>query len=248
MWDRIIKNGILVTGTNSENADIYIKDGKIAKVAPASRDAAEDAREVIDASGKYVLPGLIDTHVHSRDGRIGAHHKEDFSYSTAAAAAGGITTIFEMPNCNPTIYSEENLNSLVEIVEPKALVDFGVWGLCLGDLNKDEIPKLDKGGVIGYKFFWGYAIDSNEYQLIYNYEPGMEGVIPPLDNGEVMKTFSKETVGSEAYNKVYSTLSVFRDNVELEYVYCIKQIVCNNRFNSCIDRGLTISFSIPDHP
>ncbi len=189
MWDRIIKNGILVTGTNSENADIYIKDGKIAKVAPASRDAAEDAREVIDASGKYVLPGLIDTHVHSRDGRIGAHHKEDFSYSTAAAAAGGITTIFEMPNCNPTIYSEENLNSLVEIVEPKALVDFGVWGLCLGDLNKDEIPKLDKGGVIGYKFFWGYAIDSNEYQLIYNYEPGMEGVIPPLDNGEVMKIF-----------------------------------------------------------
>lgn len=197
MWDHIIKNGILVTGEGSEKADIYVKDQKIAKVVKrgdsegASLAEALDAEtlEITDAQGKYVLPGLIDTHVHSRDGRIGAHHKEDFSFSTKAAAAGGITTIFEMPNCNPTIYSEENLRSLVEIVEPKAHVDFGVWGLCLGDLNKEEIPKLDKAGVIGYKFFWGYAIDSKAYQLIYNYEPGMEGVIPPLDNGEVMKIF-----------------------------------------------------------
>ena len=53
----------------------------------------------------------------------------------------------------------------------------------------DELAALDKAGVVGFKFFWGYAIDSKTYQLIYNYKEGMENVIPPLDVGEVYKIF-----------------------------------------------------------
>lgn len=187
MWDHVVKNGILVLPEGTERADVYIRDGIIQAIS--SDPLPGEAKEVTDASGKYVFPGFIDSHVHSRDGRIGAHHKEDFSYSTKAASCGGITTIFEMPNCNPTIYSEDNLNDLISIVEPKAYTDFGVWGICLGDLNNEELTKLYKAGVIAFKFFWGYAIDSKAFQLIYNYEPGMEGVIPPLDNGEVYKIF-----------------------------------------------------------
>ena len=115
--------------------------------------------------------------------------KKIFFHSSMAGAAGGITTILEMPNCNPAVYSVDTLNSLVECITPKAHVDFGAWGLCLGNLNMDQIIPLSEAGVIGFKFFWGYAIDSKTYQLIYNYEEGMENIIPPLDDGEIYKIF-----------------------------------------------------------
>lgn len=87
------------------------------------------------------------------------------------------------------IYCVETLNQLVECLTPKAHVDFGVWGLCLGNLNMDQIIPLSEAGVVGFKFFWGYAIDNQTYQLIYNYEEGMKDVIPPLDDGEIYKIF-----------------------------------------------------------
>ena len=187
MWDHIIKNGIVVTGSESQKANIYVKDGKIAAIT--ADELPGEAKEITDAAGRYVLPGFIDTHVHSRDGRNGAHYKEDFYHSSMAGACGGITTIYEMPNCNPAIYNVDKMNDLVEVITPKAFVDFGVWGLCLGPLNNNELAAMNKAGVVGFKFFWGYAIDSKTYQLIYNYKEGMENVIPPLDLGEVYKIF-----------------------------------------------------------
>lgn len=188
-FDRAIKNGRIVTEHESYIGDIYIKDGRIAAIAKTPSDYP--ANDVIDASGLTVFPGFIDTHVHSRDGRLGAHHKEDFFHSTAAAAASGFTTIFEMPNCNPSIYNADRLHELVECVTPKAHTDFCVWGLCLGDMNADEINGLVEAGVCGLKFFWGYAIDSKSYQLIYNYKNGMDGVIPPADRGEILRMFDR---------------------------------------------------------
>ena len=187
MWDHIIKNGIVVTGSESQKANIYVKDGKIAAIT--ADELPGEAKEVTDAAGRYVLPGFIDTHVHSRDGRNGAHYKEDFYHSSMAGACGGITTIYEMPNCNPAVYNVDKMNDLIEVITPKAFVDFGVWGLCLGPLNNHELAAMNKAGVVGFKFFWGYAIDSKAYQLIYNYKEGMENVIPPLDLGEVYKIF-----------------------------------------------------------
>lgn len=186
-WDHIIKNGTLVTSSETYPANIYVKDGKIAAIT--SEELPGEAREVTDAQGKYVLPGFIDTHAHSRDGRKGAHEKEDFFHSSMAGAVGGVTTIYEMPNCNPAVYNVDMLKDLVEVITPKAHVDFGVWGLCLGDLNNHEIQSLKEAGVVGFKFFWGYAIDSKSYQLIYNYQEGMENVIPPLDLGQIYKIF-----------------------------------------------------------
>ncbi len=186
-WDHIIKNGTIVDTKESFKANIYIKDGKIVSVS--SEELEGDAIEVTDAKGLYVLPGLMDTHVHSRDG--GATHKEDFFHSTQAAAAGGLTTIFEMPNAIPAINSVENLNKQLENLLPKAHVDFAMWGLCLGDLNKDEIKKLDEAGVVAFKFFWGYAINSKTYGLVYNYTPGDTDVIPPLKDGEVYEIFKE---------------------------------------------------------
>lgn len=186
-WDHIVKGGTIVTSKEEYRADIYIKDGKIAAISDEELEG--ESKEITDATGRYVFSGFIDTHSHSRDGFDGPHHKEDFFHSSMAGAVGGITTIYEMPNCNPAIYKTENLDKLIECITPKAHTDFAVWGLSLGDLNLHELAALDKAGVVGFKYFWGYAIDSKTYQLIYNYKEGMENVIPPHGNGEIYKIF-----------------------------------------------------------
>lgn len=214
-WDHVIKNGTVVTPHESQRANIYIKDQKIAAIT--AEELPGDALEVTDATGKYILPGFIDTHSHSRDGRNGAHHKEDFFHSSMAGAVGGVTTIYEMPNCIPAVYNVDMLHDLVEVITPKAHVDFGVWGLCLGDLNNDEIAKLAEAGVVGFKFFWGYAIDSKTYSLIYNYKEGMENVIAPLDVGQIYKIFREvaktgKMVGIHAEN--FDIIKLLTDEVK----------------------------------
>jgi allantoinase len=187
IWDHVIKNGYIYNGTDFIKGNLYINDGKIAAIS--ENELEGEAKKTTDANEKYVLPGFIDTHVHSRD--PGATYKEDFYHSTQAAAAGGVTTVFEMPNTNPPINNVENLYKQKDNLTPKAHVDFGIWGICLGDLNRNEISPLHEAGVIGFKFFWGYAINSETFQLAYNYKEGDEGVIPPLPDGEVYDIFKE---------------------------------------------------------
>lgn len=203
-WDHVIQNGEIITATSQYYADIYIKDGKIAAIT--KEKLAGEAKEITDATGLQVLPGLIDTHVHSRDG--GATYKEDFFHSTQAAAAGGITTIFEMPNTNPTINNVENFEKQVKNLQSKAHVNFGIWGICLGDINKKDLMSLSEAGVIGFKYFWGYAVNKNTFQLVYNYADDMEDVFPPCDDGEVFAMF-------EEVAKTGQTFAIHAENSEL---------------------------------
>jgi allantoinase len=178
---------MLVGAKESFPAHLYIKDGKIAAI---SRDPLPgDAGQVTDARGKYVLPGLIDTHVHSRDGLSAARYKEDFFHSTMAAACGGLTTVFEMPNTSPAIHNARILEESAQYLAQKAHVDFALWGLALGNINIHELEAMAAAGAVAFKFFWGYAIDSNTYQLIYNYDPQMKEIIPPLLDGEIYDMF-----------------------------------------------------------
>lgn len=207
-WDHIIRNGTIVNSKDMYQANIYIKDGKIATVT--SEELEGDALEATDATGLYVLPGLMDVHVHSRD--QGATHKEDFYHSTQAAAAGGITTVFEMPNTNPPVNNVANMKKQIENLEPKAHVDFALWAICLGQLNLEDIEALSEEGVIAFKFFWGYAIDSKTFQLIYNYDPNMKDVISPLKDGEVYEIFKK-------VSETGKVLSIHAENHDLiEYL------------------------------
>ena len=187
VWDHVVRGGTVVTPEKSGKADVYILGGKIAAVS--EKPLPGEAREVTDATGKHVLPGFVDTHVHSRDGAAGEGKKEDFGHSSLAALCGGVTTLCEMPNCCPPVSSAEKLRSLVACIEPKAYCDFGVWGLCLGELNNRELAPLAEAGVVGFKYFWGYAVNAKTYQLIYNYRGGMEDVIPPLGDGEIFRIF-----------------------------------------------------------
>lgn len=202
-YDHIVINGTIVNSDGEYKGNVHIKDGKIDAI---SDEVLGEAEKVTDASNQYVLPGLMDTHVHSRDG--GATYKEDFIHSTRAAAAGGITTLFEMPNTNPPVNNIENFNKQLQNLSSKASINFGLWGICLGDLNLKDIEALNQAGVIGFKYFWGYAVNKDNYQLIYNYDKSMKNVIPPCDDGEVYRMF-------EEVSKTGKKFAVHAENSDL---------------------------------
>ena len=132
------------------DASVAIKDGVI--VAVGDDDAMPAARETLDASGLHVLPGAIDVHVHFRD--PGYPHKEDFESGTAAAAFGGVTTVFDMPNTIPPTGTADVLAAKHRIASSKAHVDYGLYGL-LGEDTIEHVPALIEGGVIGFKLYMG---------------------------------------------------------------------------------------------
>jgi dihydroorotase len=109
------------------------------------------ARETFDATGLHLLPGAIDVHVHFRE--PGYTHKEDWQTGTAAAAMGGVTTVFEMPNVDPPTATLEAL-ALKQEAAKKAHVDYGLYGLLAED-NIDQLEALIDGGVAGFKCFMG---------------------------------------------------------------------------------------------
>src|SRR5215204_2246075 len=103
--DLIIRGGRIVSPDSVIDASVAIRDGKI--LAVGADTAMPAAHETVDVGGLHVLPGAIDVHVHFRD--PGYTHKEDFASGTAAAAFGGVTTVFDMPNTIPPTGSAEAL-------------------------------------------------------------------------------------------------------------------------------------------
>lgn len=97
MMDLAVINGLVFIEGGFRKADVGIKDGKFALIAEPG--CLPEAERTIDAGGKYVLPGGIDTHVHYRD--PGHWERETFEVGTRAAAAGGCTTFFEHPISMP---------------------------------------------------------------------------------------------------------------------------------------------------
>lgn len=146
--DLVIKNGKIVTPYDIFDGGIGVDEGKI--VIIAKDDKLPKADNVIDANGNLVLPGLIDAHVHFRE--PGNEQREDFESGTKAAAAGGVTTVFEMPVSTPAVSSAEILEKRRNILKRKAVVDFALYGGA-GTHNINEIPNLAKAGAISFKTF-----------------------------------------------------------------------------------------------
>ena len=145
--DLVIKNGRVAVSSRLRRCAIAAKDGKVNWIG--SNSNAPRAADVIDASGLLVLPGVIDAHVHMRD--PGATYKEDFRSGTAAAAGGGVTTVFDMPNNTPPTKDVESLRLKVRAAR-KALVDYALYGL-LTEGNAGQLMPLVSAGVIGFKCY-----------------------------------------------------------------------------------------------
>lgn len=118
---------IPVGGNESAPRDILVEDGRIVEVASPASEAAESDEELIDLGGRLVLPGVIDGHVHFDD--PGFTHRENFETGTRAAAVGGVTCVVDMPCTSlPSVTSRANLQEKLAVIEPKARVDFILWG------------------------------------------------------------------------------------------------------------------------
>jgi dihydroorotase len=182
----LIKNGSVVTPNGVQDVDVLCENGVIA--ALLDRGVMLEADEVIDVTGKIVFPGFIDPHVHSRD--PGLTEKEDFAHSTLGALLGGVTTILEMPNAVPPVASIDVFHERKMQHEQVAWVDFGLWGMSVGDSNLSDLAPLIEAGVVAIKIFWGYALRKDTRQLVYNIndEPPENLLLPP-DNGAVLRVF-----------------------------------------------------------
>lgn len=144
----VIRGGTLVTPDGVQRGGIAVAEGRILAIgADASLPAG---RTTIEATGRTVLPGVIDTHVHARYPSVDA--REDFASATAAAAAGGITTILEMPISTPSVHDRATFEARAAIVGPKAVVDYGLYGGAAGD-NLDTIEEQAAAGAVAFKTF-----------------------------------------------------------------------------------------------
>lgn len=182
----VIRGGTLVTAQGRYEAELECEDGLVERVGVPGSAGPGD--EEIDARGLLVFPGFIDPHVHSRD--PGLTHKEDFAHSTRAAAAGGVTTLFEMPNAVPPVSTPAIFGDRAESHARSAFVDFGLWAISLGPDNIDQLPALVEEGAVGVKLFWGYALDRATKQLVYNLnDQAAEDLILPPGNGDVYDIF-----------------------------------------------------------
>jgi len=117
--------------------DILIRNGKIEKIGNVKETI--DSKSTIDISGKTVIPGIIDPHVHFRE--PGLTHKEDWTSGSIAAASGGVTTVLSMPNTIPPVITVDILEKKRRLAE-KSIVNYGFHFGCSSDNNINEIRKV----------------------------------------------------------------------------------------------------------
>lgn len=160
--DLAIVNGIVYVNDIFQKLDVGIKDEKIAMITEAR--FLPQAKQVIDAKGRYVIPGGIDTHVHFRD--PGHSERGTFYTESLAAVAGGTTTILEHPISVPPQYNKEILDNRKKVAqEREGIVDYAFYGAASGEFP-EEIVGLAKEGIVAYKTFLHEAPEGRDNEFI----------------------------------------------------------------------------------
>jgi dihydroorotase len=154
-YELIVKGGTVATPGGIVETDLGVKDGRIAFLGDLS---AGRGGEVVDAAGLHVLPGVIDTQVHFRE--PGLEHKEDLASGTAAAALGGVTAVFEMPNTRPSTLTAADLDDKLERARGRAWTDHAFF-LGAAAENAAHLGELERlPGCAGVKVFMGSSTGS----------------------------------------------------------------------------------------
>ena len=167
----MLRGGRVVTGGGVVEADLLLRDGRIAGILAPGEEAPTDA-EVVDVRGKAILPGGVDAHCHFRE------RTEDFETGTKGAAAGGITTVVEMPQADRPVVDVETFEIKHTRAAAQAVVDFGLWGGIVSG-NLGSLAELQECGVVGFKAFMPIS------SVLL--EPSM----PPLDEVELWRAMQE---------------------------------------------------------
>jgi len=149
----LITNAVIVNEGQQQRGSVLIDDGKIAGIFAGEIPAETLAGSVvIDAGGKYLIPGVIDDQVHFRE--PGLTHKGDIYSESRAAVAGGVTSFMDMPNTIPQTVTQERLAEKFAIAAQKSLANYSFYIGATND-NIDELLKTDFSKTCGVKLFMG---------------------------------------------------------------------------------------------
>ncbi|MGA8204162.1 MAG: amidohydrolase family protein, partial [Woeseiaceae bacterium] len=145
----LIKNARVINEGEIRDADVLVEGDRIAKIAGG---IAAGGAEVIDAAGRYLMPGMIDDQVHFRE--PGLTGKGDLATESAAAAAGGVTSFFDMPNVDPQTTTVAALADKYRAAQGRCTANYAFY-LGATNHNIDEIRALRPGDACGIKVFMG---------------------------------------------------------------------------------------------
>lgn len=147
-WDILFRGAKLVSPEGVSTTDVAVIDEQIAAVGV---NLGGSAKQVVDAADAYLLPGIIDAHIHFNE--PGREHWEGLASGSRALAAGGGSVFFDMPlNASPPTLDKESFDQKRACAEQKSVLDFGLWG-GLTPANLDRMDELAEAGVIGFKAF-----------------------------------------------------------------------------------------------
>ena len=184
----LIQDANIWTGNRSIRGSIFLENGRIRKIA---RTIAVRADEEIRARGLLALPGLVDAHVHLRDMRLS--YKEDFTTGTAAAAAGGFTTVLDMPNTLPPTDSDKRLRDKARRASRKILVNVGFHAAALTDSR--AVRAMRMAGAFSTKLYLPRPIApinvTDDREIVRVLKAAKEAAVPVTVHAEDAGCFSK---------------------------------------------------------
>jgi dihydroorotase len=168
----LIVNARLINEGTIKEADVLIRNGRIERIG--SDLQRQGADQVIDAAGKYLIPGVIDDQVHFRE--PGLTHKGTIASESRAAVAGGVTSFMEMPNTNPQTLTQALLEEKYKIAAQSSLANYSFYMGASND-NLEEVLRTDGERVCGVKIFMG----SSTGNMLVDREATLEGLFSRVD-------------------------------------------------------------------
>lgn len=199
----LIKNAQVVNEENVQTLDVLIKGERIEKIAGSISD---ETAEIIDAKGKFLIPGCIDDQVHFRE--PGLTHKANIFTESRAAVAGGITSFMEMPNTVPQALNQELLEDKYQIGANNSLANYSFFMGASND-NIEEVLKTNKSNVCGVKVFMG----SSTGNMLVDNEETLTNIFSKVDM--LIATHCEDEGTIRANSDKYKDL--FGDDLPIKY-------------------------------
>ncbi|NFH68876.1 dihydropyrimidinase [Clostridium botulinum] len=207
----LIKNGTVITSSDIYNGDIYIKDGIIREIGT---NLIREADEIVDAEGKYVIPGGVDAHTHLNLDVGVSVANDDFYTGTVAAACGGTTTVVDHMGFGP---KGCNLKYQVDVyhgyADDKAVIDYSFHGVVqhVNDSIIDEMKKIvDEEGIPSFKVYltYDYMIDDKGVLKILNRLKELQGIMTVhCENDGSIKLLKENYIRKGLISPLYHCLS-----------------------------------------
>lgn len=209
---KLVKNGTIVTASDTYQADLVIVDGKIALIGT---DLSEEDAEVVDATGCYVFPGGVDPHTHFEMPFGGTVTKDDFETGTIAAAYGGTTTVIDFCLSSKGKPLKSAIQTWHNKSKDKAVIDYG-FHLMISEITEDVLQELpmviEEEGITSFKVFMAYknvlqADDETLFRTLITAKELGALVMVHAENGDVIDYLVKKALAEGNTDPIYHALT-----------------------------------------